>query len=349
MESVEKNCKKDETTNRKTYLDIAKGILIILVIIGHSKLDKTFPIVRNIYWFHMPTFFIISGYLFKPYKNDFILWFNRKFKIFFIPYMSYSLIILLILYHSNIKMLIKQCIKYIYSGRLISGAYWFIPCLFLTEIVFGLLVNKFKKRNIIFLLIIIYLLAHLESIYYIPKDNNYFYWSYIYKIPWNADVCLVSLPYFGVGFYCKKIINSIDENFKLSVFFLLCLICITLTTASYYKILNYSLDMKLSHYSNILLDIIIPVTFTIWIIMLSKLISYINISRSLAYIGMNTLPIMYLHLPINEVLLSYHNYGNLIFIIVGFTLPLCFAYVCSKSKKLKFYFIGTNSKKISIK
>lgn len=58
--------------------------------------------------------------------------------------------------------------------------------------------------------------------------------------------------------------------------------------------------MKLSHYSNILLDITIPITFTIWIIMLSKLISYINITCSLAYIEMNTLTTIYLHLPINE-------------------------------------------------
>lgn len=342
MAKITEIYKKNEIITRKTYLDIAKGILIILVVIGHSKIDKTFPIVRNIYWFHMPAFFIISGYLFKLHKNDFIPWIKRKVKNFFIPYTTYGLIILIVLYHKDLLVFTKQLVKYIYSGRAIDGVYWFIPCLFLTQIIFGLLIAKFKKKYVIIALLIMYILAHIEAAFYIPKDNNYLHWSYIYDAPWNIDVCLMSIPYFAIGFYFKKIIDAIDKKFKIYVFIMATLICIVLIGLSYYNIFNYSLDMKLSHYNHLVLDIIIPVLFTTWVIMFGKLISKVIMLNRISFVGLYTLPIMYLHLPINNVLQSRLNYGNLVFIIVGVILPLTFAWICSKNKYLDYYFLKPN-------
>lgn len=48
---------------RIDYLDIAKGIGIILVLVGH--ISKNDEINRFLYLFHMPLFFIISGMLYK--------------------------------------------------------------------------------------------------------------------------------------------------------------------------------------------------------------------------------------------------------------------------------------------
>lgn len=58
---------------RIDYLDIAKGIGIILVVLGHSFPDASYTVgIQNpickvifelIYTFHMPLFFFISGYL----------------------------------------------------------------------------------------------------------------------------------------------------------------------------------------------------------------------------------------------------------------------------------------------
>lgn len=48
--------------DRKIEFDIMKGILIILVVIGHTSLFSPF-FIRVIFWFHMPAFFMINGYL----------------------------------------------------------------------------------------------------------------------------------------------------------------------------------------------------------------------------------------------------------------------------------------------
>ena len=50
--------------NRKEWIDISKGIGIILVVIGHVVSEQSIAL-RFIDLFHMPLFFIISGYLFN--------------------------------------------------------------------------------------------------------------------------------------------------------------------------------------------------------------------------------------------------------------------------------------------
>lgn len=46
---------------RLDFIDIAKGILIVLVVVGHVW--QSGPVFDTIYAFHMPGFFIIGGML----------------------------------------------------------------------------------------------------------------------------------------------------------------------------------------------------------------------------------------------------------------------------------------------
>ena len=76
---------------RLDYLDYSKGIAIILVVLGHICSGGN--IKTYIYSFHMPLFFITSGYLFN-YSNvkslkEFI---NKKAKAYLIPYITFSII-----------------------------------------------------------------------------------------------------------------------------------------------------------------------------------------------------------------------------------------------------------------
>lgn len=62
--------------------DIAKGIAIIAMIIGHLGMKHINMIV---YAFHMPLFFILSGY-FLSAKDSFIHFIKKKFIGLIIPY-----------------------------------------------------------------------------------------------------------------------------------------------------------------------------------------------------------------------------------------------------------------------
>lgn len=50
---------------RLDWIDIAKGIAMILVIVGHTVPNPS-PLRHAIFSFHMPVFFILAGYTFRP-------------------------------------------------------------------------------------------------------------------------------------------------------------------------------------------------------------------------------------------------------------------------------------------
>ena len=55
---------------RLDYLDIAKGLAIFIVVIGHVAEAFDVPYYRVvIYTFHMPLFFIVSGAITKRHKH----------------------------------------------------------------------------------------------------------------------------------------------------------------------------------------------------------------------------------------------------------------------------------------
>ena len=75
---------------RLDYIDIAKGIGMILVYIGHCKIQGSSPLFQWIYSFHMPLFFYLSGLLFKRKKFRVVIA-NKVFSLI-IPYVLFSII-----------------------------------------------------------------------------------------------------------------------------------------------------------------------------------------------------------------------------------------------------------------
>lgn len=70
---------------REFWVDVSKTILIFVMVVGHCN---PYLWVRTlIYGCHMPAFFIISGYLYKPHD-----W-KKTTKSFFIPIVFFRLLI----------------------------------------------------------------------------------------------------------------------------------------------------------------------------------------------------------------------------------------------------------------
>lgn len=62
---------------RDSTIDIAKGIGIFLVVLGHFAVFAS-PLYHYIYLFHMPLFFFISGMFAKPMSIKECLVKNKK-------------------------------------------------------------------------------------------------------------------------------------------------------------------------------------------------------------------------------------------------------------------------------
>ena len=79
--------------DREEWIDIAKGIGIILVVFCHIKVSF---LTTYIYWFHMPLFFLISGYLHRQpdsLTEIFSVSVQKTYRLL-IPYLSYYILIL---------------------------------------------------------------------------------------------------------------------------------------------------------------------------------------------------------------------------------------------------------------
>lgn len=86
-----------KTSSNQEYnrISIAKGLGIICMVIGHSGCPSS---LRDfIYMFHIPLFFLISGYCFKEkYLTDFKLFATKRIHGLYLPFVKYSIMFLLL-------------------------------------------------------------------------------------------------------------------------------------------------------------------------------------------------------------------------------------------------------------
>ena len=159
---------------RLNYLDVSKGIGILLVVLAHiyafnSEINREL-LVTWIYSFHMPLFFIISGMLLK-YKNenDVKKVIISRIKGLLIPYLFFSLlsIIVKIIINGFDKNMVIWDLIYSATGIGID-ALWFLPALFIGEILF-VLINKIIKNNYVKVLLIVFLFIGST---FISKENG---------------------------------------------------------------------------------------------------------------------------------------------------------------------------------
>lgn len=216
---------------RLDYIDMAKGIGVLLVLIGHMQGDPFYsyspyiqPLCVFIFSFHMPFFFILSGIL-MAIKNDDRKSLpeiaKRRFRGIMVPYYWFSLFLLIyVLYYVFITNTVPLSGFFLNLWYVISGygmnVLWFLPALYLGELLFIYLRQKFPevKKNIVVLVVscavifvISYLLTKVNMDVVINKRIREFITVLLRPI-------IVS-GFIGIGFYARKLCES---NAKLEKF-----------------------------------------------------------------------------------------------------------------------------------
>lgn len=165
-----------ETTLRKNWIDWAKALGILLVVMGHSNYSQP-DINPMIFMIHMPLFFVASGYLFKTNKTLKEIT-QSNIRTLLIPYLLFNLISLI--YHSG-SAFVKQMIGadadwsgQIFQplcdtlvgvpGNLLCGPTWFLLALIWCKyIIYGI---EKSKPTVGFFIISIWLVV-LVTIQYV--------------------------------------------------------------------------------------------------------------------------------------------------------------------------------------
>ena len=130
----------EELKRRIVWVDYAKILGLFLVIFAHlctsegtgeSNIARTY-----IYGFHMPFFFLISGFLYKGPQGTLIDAIIKNVRVLFIPWLIFNILFSIIygLPELNaVQQNLYRMIRGVYHG---SGtpcmASWFVLCLFCT-------------------------------------------------------------------------------------------------------------------------------------------------------------------------------------------------------------------------
>ena len=121
-----------ETKKRIEFIDLAKGVCILLVIMMHTDVNVDFPGLRGM---RMPLYFILSGLFFKDYGGFLNLLVKKANKIL-IPFLffylaSYSIFYLIGWLSPDIIKSKATGISDLFTQRqLFNGPIWFLLALF---------------------------------------------------------------------------------------------------------------------------------------------------------------------------------------------------------------------------
>ena len=299
-----------KSKERIEWIDIAKGVGIIYVMFSHIQLIF---FGKNILSFFIPLFFILSGYTFSLRNNiNFKSFIKKIFKSLIIPYISMTIILYLIYLckiivnlQLNIKTVILPILGSIYSRYYIydihavssnvrllfinNEALWFLPCLFISEVILYFIINQNNKKSKYLILILCILIGYLFDAYC--------------KIlmPWSIDSSFIYVIFLWIGYRLKEI-NLISRNLSRNKIILL-FAFIGINTI--FIRLNSEPNTSIREYGNYIyfyISALSGVGLQIIICQCMEKVKLIN--KVFSYIGKNSLIILGFHLTFYS-LISY--------------------------------------------
>lgn len=276
---------------RIEWVDVAKGIGIVLVVLGHNKAPGY--LINFIYAFHMPLFFFMSGLLTNPnrYKNAF-KFLKSKFVKLIIPYIVFNAITYLYWVfidkpprtYENIIVPLKGMLYGVGTdGWLLhNNALWFLTCLFLIEVMFYIITRISKK----YWIITIFLLVSGITGAYIVDFNP--------RLPWGLDVALTGLVFYGIGYIVKNMRNGKLMQYKpQSILLALVPLTYTLLFSFFNHGNSFIVDMNSGNYGKIPFFYLAAMSGVVLVVLVSK---FLTKSVVLTYLGKNSLIIFGVHI-----------------------------------------------------
>ena len=254
-----------KTKDRIDYIDVLRGIAIVLMIMGH--IGFSVPFDKYIHCFHMPIWFFISGYFFRIRDVSIFPFIKKRIVSLLFPYLFWGighyLLWILISYHQGDDIFepLVNLFWYNTNDKMpIAGALWFLTSLFWTEIIAFVLMKIFSNKLFRSIIILIISLAGCV----LPE-------YFEIRLPWALDCSFVGLGflYFGKLFkdysdcsFIQKISNlNYVENFLLILFN--AILCFA----------NGYINMRKGSYGFVLL---------FWVNALTAIIAYWNLTKNIS-------------------------------------------------------------------
>ena len=193
-------------------MDMLRGYGIFLVFLGHASLTNA-TVEKYIFSFHMPLFFFVSGIFCKEgdISGSFRAFLKKKLMTRMVPYVSFGTLTYCIwVFSQSLKRqgvlqssqafsdsLYKPLLGMLYGNGINdwlphNTLLWFLACLFITEIIFFVVVSIAKTRSAVVIALVLFsLLGYADSVY-----------SPV-RLPFSVDVALTAVVFYGLGYLLK--------------------------------------------------------------------------------------------------------------------------------------------------
>ena len=203
---------------RIEFIDLAKGICIILVVLFHicSYYNVSLPASHFFRAFRMPLYFFLSGFFFKTYSGigEFI---KKKTNKLLVPFVFFYLtlsVLLSIFLYRYLGVVIEKAVNFDFFTCLTEFAIrenfpnsplWFLLCLFEVNILFYicyLIGNHWQKNQVVFLIGISLIIGYFGLVLSVFHVN----------LPVFIDSSMTSLPFFMMGYVINRHTSILQPN-----------------------------------------------------------------------------------------------------------------------------------------
>lgn len=188
---------------RYAFIDIARGIAILLVVLGHCCSSASDPLNKMILSFHMPLFFLLSGLFVKIPERKCVSIFRgvlSKCERLLVPHLLLSLTIIIL-----------NGLLWVADGKSISEfdfgscfMYWFLLVLFVCSIALMIIGVFFDLDNIVVKITIICMSICLIIVSLrVGEISRGLYW---------VKIVPTAFLYFVSGFFLRKRVIEMSEE-----------------------------------------------------------------------------------------------------------------------------------------
>lgn len=256
----------ENKVNRVEWIDIAKGIAIIFMVMGHTSIPSFLS--KYIWSFHMPLFFFMSGLMYNQQRyNNFSTLLKKRMRTLFVPYWIFTIIVFI-----GYTGTTYQNAEELYLGWK-GYALWFMPVLFFSNLLFYYIA---KLRSNLKLILLACLTASFGYILFLCGVH----------LPFKIEVVPFALFFLIIGYCIKDKAMTFKPN---------CWICaiIGIITIGLSQVLP-KLDMCENYYGIFGINLLNALLGIVFISIISYYIANVfgKYSRPLKWAGENSLFIM---------------------------------------------------------
>lgn len=278
------------------WVDVAKGLGIVLVVMSHTVAG---PVIALAFLFHMPLFFILSGYLYRQRPNGgFLL---AKAKSLLVPYAVFLVLIfgathMGAIVHGHLGL--QAVIDAVYGGKRLTGplgVFWFVTCLFAAQVAYNTLANTCRTRTVLAWWVAAIGLGGALLVALLPQLS----------LPWCLDLVPVAMGFFGIGHWLKE--GKVPPVWLAS----LCAVIFAASAVCAVVGVSFFFNMKYSHLGPPLVGVMLAAALS-WVVMeLCKVLGKVGpVNMVLGELGRASLVIMFLHQAIHFTLMRRYDYHS---------------------------------------